>query len=245
MTNKEAKEKLYMEWQKFLEDNIDYAGISEAYKMAFKALDQEPCEDAISRILKRMWNCRGKHTTSIDKVKMEQIIRDELPPVNPQEPKTNNDLGVDCIVDVLGSYTDLDIPYKREIAENILTKLSSVTPQEPKIVPIAEIKFDDDMLHEIVEEAVKNIEIEPKWITVGERLPQKDESVLLTICANSSLYGFNENYVKVMCGSYSPCEDKRDWVVNEIRYYIDNVIAWMPLPEPYKAESEVSNANNN
>lgn len=41
MTNKEAKEKLYMEWQKFLENNIDYAGISEAYKMAFKALEQE------------------------------------------------------------------------------------------------------------------------------------------------------------------------------------------------------------
>ena len=39
------------------------------------------CDDAISRILKRMWNCRGKHTTSIDKVAMEQIIRDELPPV--------------------------------------------------------------------------------------------------------------------------------------------------------------------
>ena len=34
--------------------------------------------DVVSRILKRMWNCRGKHTTSIDKVKMEQIIRDEL-----------------------------------------------------------------------------------------------------------------------------------------------------------------------
>lgn len=45
-------------------------------------LEQEPCDDAITRILKRMWNCRGKHTTSIDKVKMEQIIRDELPSVN-------------------------------------------------------------------------------------------------------------------------------------------------------------------
>ena len=39
------------------------------------------CDDAVSRILKRMWNCRGKHTTSIDKVAMEQIIRDELPSV--------------------------------------------------------------------------------------------------------------------------------------------------------------------
>lgn len=76
------------------------------------------------------------------------------------------------------------------------------------------------------------------WIPVSERLPKEDESVLLTICANSSLYGFNKNFIKVMCGSYSPCEDKRDWIVNGIRYYIDNVIAWMPLPEPYKAESE-------
>jgi len=52
--------------------------ILEAYKLAIKALEQQPCDDAISRILTRMWNCRGKHTTSIDKVKMEQIIRDEL-----------------------------------------------------------------------------------------------------------------------------------------------------------------------
>ena len=41
----------------------------------------KPCDDAISRILTRMWNCRGKHTTNIDKVAMEQIIRDELPSV--------------------------------------------------------------------------------------------------------------------------------------------------------------------
>ena len=75
-----------------------------------------------------------------------------------------------------------------------------------------------------------------EWISVSERLPKKDESVLLTICANSSLYGFNENFVKVMCGSYSPCEDKRDWIVNEIRYYIDNVIAWMPLPAPFEPQ---------
>lgn len=51
--------------------------------------DYEPCEDVMSRILQRMWNCRGKHTTSIDKVKMEQIIRDELPPVTPSRPKAH------------------------------------------------------------------------------------------------------------------------------------------------------------
>lgn len=79
-------------------------GDVKAFDMAIQALSQEPtdkpmtvdemereyekskalfhkiveCDDAISRILKRMWNCRGKHTTNIDKVAMEQIIRDEL-----------------------------------------------------------------------------------------------------------------------------------------------------------------------
>lgn len=47
MTREEAKEKLYREWQRFLEDNIDYSGISEAYKMAFKSLEQEPVLDKI------------------------------------------------------------------------------------------------------------------------------------------------------------------------------------------------------
>ena len=62
---------------------------NEAYKkIVCHCEEQEPCEDAMNRILKRMWNCRGKHTTSIDKVKMEQIIRDELLSVKPQETKT-------------------------------------------------------------------------------------------------------------------------------------------------------------
>lgn len=40
MTNEEAKEKIFYQWQDFLEHNLDYAGISEAYKMAIKALEQ-------------------------------------------------------------------------------------------------------------------------------------------------------------------------------------------------------------
>ena len=57
--------------------------IDGAIDMAISALEQEPCDDEISRVLERMWNCRGKNTTSIDKVKMEQIIREALPSVQP------------------------------------------------------------------------------------------------------------------------------------------------------------------
>ena len=41
MTNERAREILFMQWQGFLEHNLDYAGISDAYKKAFEALELE------------------------------------------------------------------------------------------------------------------------------------------------------------------------------------------------------------
>jgi hypothetical protein len=93
--------------------------------------------------------------------------------------------------------------------------------QEPKIVPIAEIKFDDDMLHEIVEEAVKNIEIEPKWIPCSERLPEVG-SVL--VCYESQ-------------GGMAQAVSERFKTDTGYRWSAlagIEPIAWMPLPEPYK-----------
>ena len=41
-------------------------------------LESNDLDSIMDRILKRMWNCRGKHTLTIDKVKMEVIIREEF-----------------------------------------------------------------------------------------------------------------------------------------------------------------------
>ena len=98
-------------------------------------LEQQPCEDAISRILKRMWNCRGKHTTSIDKVKMEQIIRDELPPVTPQ-PKTEErtmfmriliDIPEECLKNISNAFEFGEDITKRTI-DIILDSITKSTP---------------------------------------------------------------------------------------------------------------------
>lgn len=52
MTNEEAKEKLYMQWQEFLEENIDYAGISDAYKMALEDLSHpQISEEAYKQVM--------------------------------------------------------------------------------------------------------------------------------------------------------------------------------------------------
>ena len=111
MTREEAKEKMFNQWQEFLENNIDYAGISEAYKMAIKALEQEPCDkcvystkdgycqydditetippfeqcdDAISRqAVKEQMIKYGFHAPDMT---VTEFVED-LPSVRPQEPK--------------------------------------------------------------------------------------------------------------------------------------------------------------
>ena len=72
--------------------------------------------------------------------------------------------------------------------------------------------------------AIKALEQEPsssenpnKWIPVSERLPEKDD--LYLICFDDGEY----DLVYFSKGAFS----------------YSGVIAWMPLPEPYKAESEV------
>ena len=54
------------------------------------------------------------------------------------------------------------------------------------------------------------------WIPVSDRLPEEDGEYLVT-----TINGDVDIYVFHIWGAKSP-----------------KVIAWMPLPEPYKAESE-------
>lgn len=59
------------------------------------------------------------------------------------------------------------------------------------------------------------------WIPVSEWLPEKNGRYLVTIPLGDSLV--------VKIGYF---------VDNERGFNSGNVIAWLPLPEPYKAESE-------
>ena len=126
--------------------------------------------------------------------------------------------------------------------DKICKEILEALEQEPKIVPIAEIKFDDDMLHEIVEEAVKNIEIEPKWIPVSERLPEEYGEYLITWTTSQSkrpFIGISEGEVTSEY-DHEHNRFKFEWLLEDyIKNYPDvKVIAWMPSPEPYKEVSE-------
>ena len=66
-----------------------------------------------------------------------------------------------------------------------------------------------------------------KWIPVSERLPKKHVEVLATTLWNdiTIVYRYSEN----------------DWFGEEghINLHTDKIVAWMPLPTPYKAESKI------
>lgn len=71
------------------------------------------------------------------------------------------------------------------------------------------------------------------WIPVSERLPEDNELVL-----------FSTKTDRVFEGRFFSDNTDRQWYSfrDETFAWNNVVIAWMPLPEPYKAESEVDNA---
>jgi len=69
------------------------------------------------------------------------------------------------------------------------------------------------------------IKREQRWIPVTERLPDKGYKVLVTSLGYiMTAKKFNEN----------------EWYLNDVNKFVHtaDIEAWMPLPKPYKAESE-------
>ena len=65
------------------------------------------------------------------------------------------------------------------------------------------------------------VEATQKWVPCSERLPEKEEYVLLSLVNLDIVIGFRANA-------------KDYWYYGGQYLTHNNVIAWMPLPEPYK-----------
>ena len=89
-----------------------------------------------------------------------------------------------------------------------------------------------DILNLMYEVAIKVLNQEPKWIPVSERLPKAGEYV-----GDVDKYYLVQNeYGDMMVARYTHSEYwEQIYQVNPIA---DEIVAWMPLPEPYKGENE-------
>lgn len=110
------------------------------------------------------------------------------------------------------------------------------TPNKPQSV-VAEIKIDTD-------EIIKRISALPsaeayftdgnkiaEWIPCSERLPSESGDYLCTIPLNA-----DETYTEVLTfykGKFYE-DDTDEWGA----LYHDDVLAWMPLPKPYREDGE-------
>ena len=81
---------------------------------------------------------------------------------------------------------------------------------------------------------IKDLPSAQQWIPCSERLPEDWVPVLVTLKRPERLPAWikakPENYFHIVDADV--CENG-EWTVNK-----KNVIAWMPLPEPYKGEQE-------
>lgn len=71
---------------------------------------------------------------------------------------------------------------------------------------------------------LKNAEKVGEWIPVSERLPESDDDVIVT-CKSCRT------------GKKFTSTDYRNCKTGEWSYFGRDVIAWQPLPEPYREES--------
>jgi hypothetical protein len=81
----------------------------------------------------------------------------------------------------------------------------------------------EDAENEALDMAIKALKQEPRWIPVSERLPSDNKEVLVYLNA---------------CPYIAWFEAGKWWTEDFVIDKDFEPIAWMPLPLPYKAESE-------
>ena len=82
-------------------------------------------------------------------------------------------------------------------------------------------------------EKLPSVQPEQRWIPVTERLPENDNEVLITV------WDAEDDYVEVYKGFYQGHEWWTQWChgcskIKDEPCGENIVIAWMPLPEPYR-----------
>lgn len=86
--------------------------------------------------------------------------------------------------------------------------------------------------HEALRMAMKALE-QTRWIPVSERLPEENGQYLITV-----KYKPEASYENIYAEHGEWTDGQWDMFCFGHCGEVEDIVAWMPLPEPYKAESE-------
>ena len=114
-----------------------------------------------------------------------------------------------------------------------ISALEQMEKAQPEHNPDDERKIAD--LHKMVNYLLS--QQEQRWIPVTERLPDNDDEVLITV------WDAEDDYADVYKGFYQDHDWWTQWChgcsrIKDEQCGKDIVIAWMPLPEPWKGEKD-------
>lgn len=95
-------------------------------------------------------------------------------------------------------------------------------------------KMSQRMAFLVIQELRDNGVFVGRWIPVSERLPEEDGQYLITV----KYKHVNDSYEDVYAEHGEWYNGRWDMFLFGHCGEVEDIIAWMPLPEPYKAESE-------
>ena len=123
--------------------------------------------------------------------------------------------------------------HDNDLLELIAFDIERLPFAQPPARCVAEIKIDKGdlealiarQIEELKESMTNSAKPEQQWIPCSKRMPEEETDVL--ICNSTG-------NIAISRGAYST--EASDWIWYTSGWRFGEVVAWMPLPEPYKAE---------
>ena len=104
---------------------------------------------------------------------------------------------------------------------------------ESTIQPINEAF--DMAISALKEQTLPSAQPEPHWIPVSERLPEEDDYKSCMECLDGAVWYFTKNGTMGLGYYY---KSTKEWSTTDDLKTDGKVVAWMPLPEPYRDGGE-------
>lgn len=263
----DAAEETVKCWEKVISDRYEAQGDVLKYselpnssdlisrQAAIEVLESEPCRDAVSRDFMRELGatCIAKRGEDGELVPILNI--DSLPSVNPKPVECEDAVSRQAVLDAINNPLNVRL-------DVIIKNLPPVTPKNLLDTNVGKIECEDVISRQAVIEAldkrfdsipmeqtteilllrkdlrdIPSVQPKQRWIPCSERLPEEERYVLITK-ESFKINGYEQEVIKAK-RSADPRSGKIEWWSPEFGTLKNKaVLAWMPMPEPYKEEKK-------